>query len=183
MQSKDFLKKNRFLDYLKYSQMYKEMYSSKEGIISICFALITCVYISNLQNFVTVEKLSNIILTFLGFVLGGGFGLLGFLVGGLGILIGSISDDMISKIDANKKFLPLLKIMFRFYYDGAALVILIVLSVIDYAALLMPLSINLSLLTVMSFLTSYFFLYTLLLSMMLLGTSIRLLVLRHNISD
>lgn len=181
MTSKDFLKKDRFLDYLKATKMYKEILLSKEGAISLCFSIITCIYFFYLQKSIPSNELCNALFAILGIIISGGFGLLGFLVGGLGILIGSISDNMISLIDKNDKFVPLLGIIFRFYYDGTILAALIVICVIDYAFLLIPSALNVLLFSFMSIVTSYLFLYALLVSVMLLGTSIRLLLLRHSI--
>ena len=183
MKSSYFLENDRFLDYLQKTHMYRETYASKEGIASVLLAIVSACYLVFAEHLVSGEVLSAALQTLLGIIIGGGFGLLGFLVGGLGILIGSISDKVISIVDKANKFESLLGIIFRFYYDGAALVILIGLGILDYMLLILPTSFNMIFLIVLALLTAYAFWYSLMLSVMLLGTSIRLLLLRHAINN
>lgn len=182
MKSSDFEGNSRFKHFLEATRMYTEMYSSKEGIASILLALVCTVVVCTATHYSEFTDLQGSILTLLGIALGGAFGLLGFLVGGLGILIGSISDNMISVIDKKNKFEYLLAIVFRFYFDGAILLLLIFISIFDILFILMPFEVNWILLIFLSLTTSYLFWYALMLSVMLLGTSIRLLILRHKFS-
>ncbi|MFD1431881.1 hypothetical protein [Lacticaseibacillus yichunensis] len=181
MKSKDFLTENRFINYLIATKMYKEMYRSKEGIISILLAVITTGYYCYLSSVISADSLTEALNSLLSYVLGGGFGLLGFLVGGLGILIGSISDEMIEVIDNGGMFQSLLGIVFRFYFDGAILFGVITCCIVDLSLLLLPGSFSLVWFCIAGWITAYCFWYALMLSVMLLGTSIRLMVLRHSI--
>lgn len=142
MKSSDFYKNDRFMDYLFKTEVYKEAYKSKEGIVSIILAFICLMLILISVNFSAFSVVQNALFVLLGIILGGAFGLLGFLVGGLGILIGSISDEMISIIDKNNSFESLLAIVFRFYYDGAILAILILFCIFDYLILMLPFDVN-----------------------------------------
>jgi hypothetical protein len=182
MQSKDILSKDRFWNYLCTTGMYKELYSSKEGCISAFLAVATAIVLVSNAHFVSERMFTSTISSLLAIILGGGFGLLGFLVGGLGILIGSISDKMIDIIDRGKKFKALLDIVFRFYFNGAILAIFIFLGIVDYLVLMFPFSINCVAVFCLGLATSYFFWYALMLSVMLLGTSIRLMILRHELT-
>ncbi|WP_302804433.1 hypothetical protein [Schleiferilactobacillus harbinensis] len=181
MQSKDFFGKDRFWNILLETKMYKEAFSSKEGVMSILLSVATSTFFIVVVRGSSVGSFQSLMFPLIGILLGGGFGLLGFLVGGLGILVGSISDEMIDVIDRGEKFKYLLGIMFRFYYDGAILFFLISSCVLDYLALMtLDKGINVWLVCGFAFVTSYFFWYSLMLSVMLLGTSIRLIILRHH---
>ncbi|MEB3364931.1 hypothetical protein SDC49_26025 [Lactobacillus sp. R2/2] len=158
---------------------YKEIYSSKEGKLSITLSFLITFYILELvidfPKLNITYKLTNI----LGIILGGGFGLLGFLVGGMAIIVGSIDQSTITIIDKDGKYENLLSIIFRFYYDGVIIGLLIIISIINYFLLMLPLKFNLLLLFLLTFLNSDLFFYSLLLSVMLLGTAIRLMNLNH----
>ena len=121
------------------------------------------------------SKLTNI----LEVVLGGGFGLLGFLVGGMAIIVGSIEQSTITIIDKAGEYKSLLSIVFRFYYDGAIICFLIVISIMNYFLLMLPIEFNLVFLLILTFLNALPFFYSLMLSVMLLGTTIRLMNLNH----
>ncbi len=176
---KYYLEHDRFLDFLKAKKTYKEIYSSKEGKLSITLSFLITFYILELvidfPKLNITYKLTNI----LGIILGGGFGLLGFLVGGMAIIVGSIDQSTITIIDKDGKYENLLSIIFRFYYDGVIIGLLIIISIINYFLLMLPLKFNLLLLFLLTFLNSDLFFYSLLLSVMLLGTAIRLMNLNH----
>ena len=140
---KYYLEHDRFLDFLKAKKTYKEIYSSKEGKLSITLSFLITFYILELvidfPKLNITYKLTNI----LGIILGGGFGLLGFLVGGMAIIVGSIDQSTITIIDKDGKYENLLSIIFRFYYDGVIIGLLIIISIINYFLLMLPLKFNL----------------------------------------
>lgn len=179
--SKDFLTADRFLDYLKATGIYKELWKSKEGIISAVLAVFTMLFLGFIFTSIPKYNPTEDLLNILGIIVGGAFGLLGFLVGGMALIVGSISDDILDIIDSGEKFPALLSIVFRFYYDGAIIGLLILVSLVSYFMLMIPMSYSKLLVYFFGFINSYLFIYTLLLSVMLLGTSIRLMVLRHTL--
>lgn len=179
--SEYYTKHDRFFDFLKASEMYKGIYSSKEGIISLLLSIILSVYIYFLEkNFPKVNMTTNLT-NILGIILSCSFGLLGFLVGGMAIITGSIDQETISIVDRAGKYRYLLGIVFQFYYDGFIIGALIIVSLINYFLLLLPFKFNMFWLTLLTFGNSYLFFYSLILSIMLLGTAIRLMNFRHMI--
>lgn len=179
--SKDFLTADRFLDYLKATGIYKELWKSKEGIISAVLAVFTMLFLGFIFTSIPKYNPTEDLLNILGIIVGGAFGLLGFLVGGMALIVGSISDDILDIIDSGEKFPALLSIVFRFYYDGAIIGLLILVSLVSYFMLMIPMPYSKLLVYFFGFINSYLFIYTLLLSVMLLGASIRLMVLRHTL--
>lgn len=174
-----YLEHDRFFDFLKASKIYKGIYSSKEGIISLVLSLILSGYIYFLiSSFPKINMTANLTVI-LGIILGCSFGLLGFLVGGMAIITGSIDQETISIVDKAGKYKYLLAIVFQFYYDGFVIGTLILISLINYFLLLLPFKFSIIWLILLAFINSYLFFYSLILSIMLLGTAIRLMNLRH----
>ena len=174
-----FLEHDRLLDYLKASKTYREIYSSKEGFMSLILSCLITAYIIILVTNFPKLNITNKMMSVLGIILSGGFGLLGFLVGGMAIIVGSIDQSTITIIDKAGKYESLLSIVFRFYYDGLIIGILIIISIINYFLLMLPINFNLIFLGLLAFLNSFLFFYSLILSVMLLGTAIRLMNLNH----
>lgn len=174
-----FLEHDRLLDYLKASKTYREIYSSKEGILSLALSCIITAYILILVIGFPKLNITNKLTNVLEVILGGGFGLLGFLVGGMAIIVGSIDQSTITIIDKAGKYKSLLSIVFRFYYDGLIIGILIITGITNYFLLMLPLKFNLFFLGLFTFFNSFLFFYSLILSVMLLGTAIRLMNLNH----
>jgi len=174
-----FLEHDRLLDYLKASKTYREIYSSKEGFMSLILSCLITAYIIILVTNFPKLNITNKMMSVLGIILSGGFGLLGFLVGGMAIIVGSIDQSTITIIDKAGKYKSLLSIVFRFYYDGLIIGILIIISIINYFLLMLPINFNLIFLGLLAFLNSFLFFYSLILSVMLLGTAIRLMNLNH----
>ena len=177
--SEDFLTADRFLDYLKATKVYKEIWSSKEGIISAVLSIFMMFFLGFIFTCIPKYNPTEDLLSVLGIIISGSFGLLGFLVGGMALIVGSISDDMLDIIDKGEQFPALLSIVFRFYYDGAIIGLLILVSLVSYFMLMLPMLYRKFFVYFLGFINSYLFFYTLLLSVMLLGTSIRLMILRH----
>lgn len=174
-----FLKHDRLLDYLYASKTYQEIYSSKEGILSLTLSFLITGYILILVVEFPKLNISYKLTNVLEVILGGSFGLLGFLVGGMAIIVGSIDQSTITIIDKAGKYESLLSIVFRFYYDGLIIGILIITSIINYFVLMLPIKFNLFFLGLFTFFNSFLFFYSLILSVMLLGTAIRLMNLNH----
>lgn len=175
-----FLTHDRFRDYFCETKMYKEVYQSKESWISIIIGGMVTYF--TIFIVLPVINPTNNFLNLLTIIVGGAFGLLGFLIGGMALIVGSISDRMINIIDEGKAFDQLLAIIFRFYYDGAIIGLLIFVSIFDYLLLILPIPFYPWLLGTITFINTYLFCYSTILSVMLLGTPIRLLLLRHKFS-
>lgn len=177
-----FANNDRFIDYIRATKMYQEIWNSKEGIISVVVALIVSFFLIYIFAFIPKFNPTDNLLNILGIIIGGAFGLLGFLVGGMALIVGSISDEMIDIVDKGGQFKSLLSIIFRFYYDGVLIAMLIIVSFISYFMLMLPSVYNIILISILGFFNSFLFFYALILSVMLLGTSIRLMILRHSFS-
>lgn len=176
----DFYKKNSFIDMLLTSKKYKDLYWSKEAFISLLLSLITTAlifFMTDAPNF--IDKIFNV----LSIIIGGMFGLLGFTIGGLALIVGSIGIEIIQKINKLNKFKSLLSIVFMFYFVGAITGVAIVLLFLSYLILCLPFAFDLHIFLVITFIDGYLCYFTLIYSVMLLGSCIRLMILNYFYSD
>lgn len=174
-----YLQHDRFINFLKSTKLYKGIYLSKEGIISLLFSSIVTAYIYFLISNFTKINITISLKEILRIILGGSFGMLGFLISGLAIITSCFDQKMISIIDKAQKYRHLLAIVFQFYYVGFIIGVLITISLLDYFLLFLPFKINIGWLILLTFINGYLFFYALIVTIMLLGTTIRLMNLRY----
>ncbi|PFZ89044.1 hypothetical protein [Bacillus wiedmannii] len=109
-----YYEKNRFFNLLFVTKKYQDMYKSKEALITLLLTLITLYFftltlthetdmVSNIMNVFSkqeyyVETVVEPVRSLLLGVAGGFFSLLGFSIGGLAILTGTIDNDTISNL-------------------------------------------------------------------------------------
>lgn len=176
----DFIEANRFKDLLLATKKYEDLFWSKEAIVSCVLSLCTT-YLMFLMTESSdfIENISNI----LSILIGGMFGLLGFIIGGLALIVGSIGFEIIKKINDLEKFNSLLSIIFMFYFVGAINGLAIVLLFFSYLTISLPLPFNLNIFLIATLFVSYICYFTLIYSVMLLGTCIRLMLLNYYYSN
>lgn len=174
-----YLQHDRFINFLKSTKLYKGIYLSKEGIISLLLSSIVTAYIYFLISNFTKINITISLKEILRIILGGSFGLLGFLISGLAIITSCFDPKMISIIDKAQKYRHLLAIVFQFYYDGFIIGVLIIVSLSNYFLLFLPFNLNVVWLILLTFVNSYLFFYALIVTIMLLGTTIRLMNLKY----
>jgi hypothetical protein len=180
-----YYKNNRFLKLFLETKKYKDILLSKEAFFSLAFSiLISTLLIINLdlahantqpnefQEF--MSSIKSIILT----ILGGFFSLLGFTIGGLALLTGTIGKNVIIRINQKKKIDSLISIIFNFYFSGMLNGLSVFILIIDYIIILFPKQINFTLFIVMTTFSSYLVIFSILYSVLLLGTCIRIFLLR-----
>ena len=110
-------------------------------------------------------------------------GLLGFIIGGLALIVGSIGKKMMNVINSSGNFKELLGIIFRFYFIGSILGISIVINIFTYLIVLFPYCFNQWLSIVLVVINSYAFFFSLISSIMLMGSCIRLMTLQYAIEE
>ncbi|PZT54116.1 hypothetical protein [Paenibacillus silvae] len=193
-----YFSENRFMTLLKESKKYRDLYYSKEALLSFFLSVITVFFliiaargessfsiskIIDLQNHQLtqngVENVVDLAKNLLNFNLAGLFGLLGFIIGGLSILSGTLSSKVIDTINDEGKIRHLISLMFSFYFAGAIIGVTLVVSILTYISLYTPYVMNLYVLFFWSFFVCYLSYFTIIVSIMLLGTSLRFFLLNH----
>ncbi|MGG1791702.1 hypothetical protein ABDI27_17735 [Bacillus mycoides] len=186
-----YFRKNRFLNLLKDTKKHKDLWKSKEAIFSCVLAFIITLVLAlilfevsslNYNTTITEKSVSNflesirpVILT----VLGGFFSLLGFTISGLALLTGTIGAKVITKIREEKKIEHLISVIFNFYFCGVIIGATTILSLLTYLVTFVQMPLNRTLFYVWAFLYSYLIVFSIIYSVMLLGTCIRLFLLQY----
>jgi hypothetical protein len=198
-ESKDlvyYLKKNRFFDLFFDTKKYLDFFWSKEALITFVLALtLTALsYLSMVKdlstvNYKTVFQLSNLnVEDYLNYfrnliftICGGFFSLLGLSLAGLALITGTIQDEFVKKIESKNSFHVLISIIFNFYFAGGLIALTIIILLITYFISLFPLKLNVILLIALLLLNFYFVIFSLIYTVMLLGTCIRMFMTRYYI--
>ncbi|MFS1004894.1 hypothetical protein ACFC9A_01770 [Enterococcus casseliflavus] len=172
----------RLLPLIFSTNKFKDIYFSKEAFISFIMSVIFTLFVSFVIK-TSSENPTDRILDLLGIQIGTLLGLLGFLIGGAALLTGSISIDMMKVIDKNQKFHQLLALLVPFYLLGVMVGISFFISVFIYLAVLTNFPFNFFMIFIFALLNFYFLFYSLISSIMLLGTCIRIFILRYKIEN
>lgn len=176
-----YYKNNRFFSILFATKKYRDLWKSKEATVS--FVLSLCVttllwYILLTNNYnpsVILEITRNVIPT----LLGGFFSLLGLSIGGLAIITGTIEEDIITKIRDQGNIKTFISIVYNFYFCGALIGLSMLFSVIVFLITFIKLDFNPVFFWIISLMYNYMVLFSLIYSVMLLGTCIRIFLLRY----
>ena len=178
----DVKKHDRYWNFLASTKIYVELFWSKEAavstVISVVFGgmLILSNYPSHITEFTSISK------SLLEMIISSEVGILGFLIGGLALIVGSIGLKVIKKIDNLGGFTSLLEIFFRFYFEGSLWALEIVISFFAYIIIGFRLPINWIVSGCLTLLIGYLFIYTLIAGTMLMGSCIRLMILNYELS-
>ena len=175
--------KNSFFDFLKNTDTYKDIYWYKEALFCLILSCLVTYMLYSLISISPTEQTSEQLRDLLGILIGSLVGLLGFVIGGLALIVGSIGKKMIDFISSQEQFSELLGIVFRFYYIGAVLGITTIIHLVSYIILLLPENFNFILSLIFLLINSYTFLFSLISSIMLMGSCIKLMLLQYRIND
>ncbi len=178
------LKNRRFLKSLCESGRYKEIYYSREAIYSfiITFVLIiflTILYCTNKQNF--IDSLPPLILAFIG----GFIALIAFSLSALALTISAIGKTNLIKtlklnsdnfFDENSEKLleKLITTLYRFYFSAGFNLISILILVFSYFYLIIPMEICVIFNALLGFIVIYTIIFSLLFTLTLFSTCIKL---------
>lgn len=190
-----YYKKNRFFNLLFVTRKYKDLYKSKEAFITLILTLITVCFLNLILTHETdisfgimkvfseqdyyIESVVEPVRSLLLGVAGGFFSLLGFSIGGLAILTGTIDNSTISNIRTKRKIDHFMSVIFNFYFAGASTGFSIILCLLTYIASFTKIQFNYWTFLIGGFVITYFIYFSIIYSVMLLGTCIRLFLLKY----
>lgn len=174
------VKNQRLLPLSISTNKIKDIYCSKEAFVSLVLSIgLTLFMVFIITN--STGNISDKLLDLLGVQIGTLLGLLGFLIGGAALVTGSISVSMMKTIDKNKQFHQLMALLVPFYLLGVIIGISFFIALFTYLVVLTDFPFNKFLVFIISFFNLYFLFYSLISSIMLLGTCIRILILRYKL--
>lgn len=187
---------NRFKHLLIKTKKYCDLWNSKEALVSLLLSCILTLVLlivasnssswlnfkSNLSNSISkegIDEVVSLVRTLLLANTGGLFGLLAFVISGLSILSATLSTKVINSINSEGKINYLINIMFSFYYTGGLIGLTLISSLFTYGVTYIPFEMSLTLLGIWSMVLCYISFFTLITSVMLLGTSLRFFLLNY----
>ncbi|MBF7081867.1 hypothetical protein IT084_02615 [Desulfallas sp. Bu1-1] len=178
-----YYKKNRFINLIFTSKKWRDLIKSKEAFVSLVLAIIFSMIIREIYQTNSTQNFCSLIGMALLTLSAGLLGVLGFLVGGLAIISGTISNKILKNINTEDKFDHLINIVFVFYFNGALVGFTLVLFLSLYLSLYTNWSISELKVFIISLIINYFFWFTIIYAVMLLGTCLRLLVLTYKFEN
>ena len=128
---KEYFRYISFFEYVRKTKIYKQFYDSKAGWMSIGLTLVTVILLKNLYGRSYAEALV-IIEPFVLALIAGLLGLLGFIISGLAIVLGMVTDQALKRIDNDKQADSFVNILFSFFFEGAIIGTLIILLAAVY---------------------------------------------------
>ena len=174
-----YYKKNRFINLLLSSKKWLDLIWSKEAFISFILACLFSFVINKVYNTLNIKDFCSIASVGLITISAGFLSMLGFVVGGLAIISGTVSNKILYNINSDGKFQYIMNILFGFYFTGALIGLNLVMFLLAYLCFYTNWPISELRLYLLSFVVGYFFWFTVIYAIMLLGTCLRLLILSY----
>jgi hypothetical protein len=181
--------KNRFFNLLDETKKLRELYCSKEAGVSLILsivitALLLIIFIGSELEFFnpSQQQVDNVLELVRGIIIAivsGLFGLAGFSISALALLTGTIGNEVISKINDKGKIDSLMSVIFNFYFSGFLTGVTIILGLISFLISHIQLPFNPIAFILISLLLSYMAIFSVIYAIMLLGTCIRIFLLRY----
>jgi len=174
------LKYNRFHQYLLATKKYTDLFWSKEAFLNF----ILTVFISSLlmksamySELEAISLVNSIIPVFIGGLLT----ILGLSLSGLAIVTATLGDKFLTTIIKAKKLDSLFSIIFNFYFAGFIIGLTVVILTISYVLLSFKTDFSLPTYFIFSFISIYLVFFSVIYSIMLLGTCIRLFLTKYTV--
>lgn len=183
-QLKDYYSDNRFWHLFTRHKKWAEFYRYKEAWFSIAAAILAS-FICIRLSFIEADFGSKL-QEALSVISGGQFTLLGFVIGSLAIVSGTLQTKLIKMVDQKNKAKPLMSILSNFYLAGAVLAGSIFFDIFSLLAYPWFLSLNYWFRLAGFFAFWYLVAFSVVYSTMLIGTSLRMFLLAYfylNTSD
>ena len=166
------LQKFSFRKSLKDTEVVKKIFLGLPSLFALGISLVFCIILS--QSSEIIDDLKSLILT----LIGGTIGLMAFSLAAIAIVLSIIKDDFIvriSKIDLEKGKDNIGKVRYLlFYYYFSGFLDLIVVFLLCFDFIILKIKIYSCIAGILTFVTVYMVVITLMVSLMLIGTTIKI---------
>lgn len=176
------LKKTTFWSLLKSTKKWKELYNQKESKLAFVFSLIITTALCIVYNHCEFETYISLLEDITMFAIESSIGMLGFIISGLAIFTGTITNKLVKNINSDRKIDSLIGILFSFYFIGMIIALSVVWYLIVYIFLASDFIFEISKLIAIGLLCTYLYMYAVFYSVSLLGTCIRLFFVSYKYS-
>ncbi|KOP28959.1 hypothetical protein ADM98_08530 [Exiguobacterium sp. BMC-KP] len=113
----DLLKNSDFISYFKRTKKFKEIFVSPEAFYSYAFSGIVSALLVWMFK-IDPKKFIDFANDFVGVLIGGYFGLLGFIIGAVAIILGLINNLMINNMQKIDKFSSFINLCFMYAFTA-----------------------------------------------------------------
>lgn len=161
---------NEFVENKKWKELYN--YRSLEFIIAFIGSLGITFLAWKIFKYSPIEEINELLRAFTKDIAIALFGLMGFLITGLAILLSGISSHVMNIIEERGKEKSINSIFLGFYFEGLLIGILIVSLLILYAISYLNCELNLTFSIMMCFILSYLIIFVIIYSVGLIGNCI-----------
>ncbi|MEI3112517.1 MAG: hypothetical protein V8T13_00850 [[Ruminococcus] lactaris] len=175
-------KKTTFWGLLKSTKKWKEIYNQTESIISLIITVIVMIVLCIVYKKSTFEDFMEMLKILDMFLIESSVGMLGFIISGLAIFTGTITNKLVKNVDTDQKIDSLIGILFSFYFIGMVIGISIFFYVTVYIFLTSNYLFTLKRMVGVGSICSYLYAYMIFYSISLLGTCIRLFFVSYKYS-
>jgi len=176
-------KNTKFLSLLFNTKKWKELYNQTESKISFLFTLVIMGMLYIVYQNSEFDTFMELIQNLLQIAIESSIGMLGFIISGLAIFTGTITNRLVKNINNDEKADALIGILFSFYFIGAVIGLSIVIYIVTYIIIFSNFIFRIPWFLISAFIVSYFFLYNIFYSISLLGTCLRLFFVSYKYSD
>lgn len=179
-----FIKDPIFNEFIK-SKKFKELYNFKslEAIIAIISAIVITVLCRCIFKYSPIDDINSLLRSLSKDVAIALFGLMGFLITGLAILLSGISSTVMNIITQRKKEKSINKIFLGFYFEGLLIGLLIVVLFVLYIISFLNVKLNVLFSIIVVFILSYLVVFTIFYSVGLIGNCISIFRIINNYSN
>lgn len=174
-----FYEKNRFLNLLRDTKKYTDLWKSKNAFLCFLLSIAMTIMFFYMYENAPLDNLLEVVRVILITIAGGFFSLLGLIIGGLALITASIGNDLIDEIKKVNKVEEIMSVIFNFYFSGVITGLTLIGSVIAYIVTFLPMEFKPILFFVWCFIHAYMITFSVIYSVMLLGTCIRIFLLRY----
>lgn len=172
-----------YIKLLKNTKKYKEFYYGPEALMAFLLSIVVSIIFIKIFKDIDNNKFNEMIRNVLMNLSIALIGMLGFIVGGLAILSGTIPNKIIKKIEKENKIKSLIGIFFSFYFIGSLIGISICGFLTMYLLTYIDLPINDKYVGTISFIFSYLFTFNIFYAIALLGTCIKIFMVNYRFSE
>lgn len=175
-------KKTTFRALLESTKKWKEIYNQAESKTAAVFAIIIlivlCINYYHTDFSVYIDLLKEITM----FAIQSSVGLLGFIISGLAIFTGTITNKLVKNINSDKKADSLIGILFSFYFIGMIIAVSVAVYLIAYIFLNSNFMFSIIKLIISASICLYLYFFTIFYTVSLLGTCIRIFFVSYKYS-
>lgn len=176
-------KKTKFWTLLKSTGKWKELFNQTESIFAIILSIVFVCILYIIYHNTSFTVFNEMLLDIMRLLISASAGMLGFIISGLAIFTGTITNKLVKNINSDEKIDGLIGILFSFYFIGAIIGSAIIVYLIFFLLLWSELNFSFCAFLMGAIVVSYLFVFSVLYSVTLLGTCIRIFLVSYKYYD